>query len=181
MATKDPKKIDLQSRSWELLRSGYSVREVAKRLSTVDKPITSQQVVKWRDEILNEIAESTRLDAEQYRAIELERLDKIGVALDVVMARITSDFGLDEGGRSLVTAGDEDPIAMMAMELKAAQILATIAEKQIKISDGRAKLLGLNSPTKIEATTTVNGGAVEVDFKSMTDEQLSLFYAEQFK
>jgi hypothetical protein len=158
------------------LRAGYSIREIAKKLSTVDSPISTQQIINWRDETLQEIAESSRLDAEQYRKIELERLDKVGIVLGNAMGQLVENF-ID---KPINTGEDIEPIAAMSLQLKAVQILSIVADKQIRVSTERVKLLGLNSPIKTETITTIKDDGTKIDFKSMDDEQLKLFFAEQF-
>lgn len=164
-----------------MLRSGMALRDVARKLTIVDNPVTTQQVIKWRDEVLEEINETMRLDAQQYRAIELERLDRAGNILDAAMTQIVSDFGLTDG-RSALDGEEVEPLALMLAKVKAAQVLATVVDKLIKVSSERAKLLGINAPTKVDLSTALNDGddLANVDFRSMTDEQLSLFYAEKF-
>jgi transposase-like protein len=170
-------KLELKARAWELLRAGYSIREVAKKLTTVSSPISTLQIIKWRDETLQEIAESSRLDAEQYRKLELERLDKVGINLNNAMTQLVENF-ID---KPISTSEDTEPITAMSLQLKAMQILSIVADKQIKVSMERAKLLGLNSPVKTETVATIKDDGTKVDFKSMNDEQLMLFFADQFQ
>jgi len=179
VAKTNPRKIDLKARSWELLRSGWSVRDIAKKLGTIDKPISTQQIIAWRDEILKEIAETTKLNAEQYRAIELERLDKSALYLENAIAQLVGEFGLDSDAQINFAKEETDSLAIAAIKLKSAQILGNLIGQSIKISDARAKLLGLNSPSAIEVS--MDSGVSPKELANLTTEQLLLFFAEQHK
>lgn len=110
--------IERREQAINLRRAGLSLREIAKRL-TVD-PMTIHEDLKV---MMAESIKENVDNADQLRAMELERMDKLLLNLSPLL---------------------------QPKEGKTPDIKAVNAA--IKISEQRAKLLGLYAPTKIEGT-----------------------------
>lgn len=110
--------IERREQALNLRRAGLSLREIAKRLS-VD-PMTIHEDIKV---MMAESIKENVDNADQLRAMELERLDRLLLNIAPLLAK----------------DGSHPP------DLKAVNIA-------IRISEQRSKLLGLFAPTKIEGT-----------------------------
>lgn len=175
MAKNPIKESDYKRRAWELARRGFSIKDIAYKLSTVDNLISTAKVKKWIDEGLSEANQLNQRDASEWRDLELFRLDELYTTLrESLLQTIQDDFGL--GTRASIDL--EDPILFVGYKLKAAQIAVNIVDKCAKISDSRAKLLGLYAPTKLE--TSGNLSIDGTNYEALTDEQLRLKFAEMF-
>lgn len=175
MAKNPVKELEYKRRTWELARRGFSIKDIAYKLSTVDNLISTAKVKKWIDEGLSEVNQLTQRDASEWRDLELSRLDELYTTLrENLLQTIQDDFGL--GSRANLEL--EDPILFAGYKLKAIQIATNIVDKCAKVSDSRAKLLGLYAPTRVE--TTGNLSVENTNYEALTDEQLRLKFAEMF-
>ena len=93
------------------------------------------------DDVKDSLHEIIREPAEELRDLELSRLDNMLLRLNTELAAVVKDRRQDK------LSAD-----------KAAQSVARIVDGQLRVSDRRAQLLGLDSPQRIEL-----GGDVDLD------------------
>lgn len=155
MATADEDRIELRrAEALKLRCRGYSVREIGLELG-ISKSVAADDVRKAMGEAKK--LSQDELDAE--RELELHRID---VALRVV-AKILNErevtvaeaAKLDASPSELLDSEDE-------LKLKA-------IDRQVKLQEQRAKLLGLYAPTKVEAEVT-NVSLDEIESRRKTAE-----------
>jgi hypothetical protein len=123
-----------EARALELRRDGRTHAEIAEILG-VSRPIATRIITRAMDRIVRE-------PASQVRLIELERLDQLQVeALGVLRRRHV----VVQGGK-IVWGEDDQPL------LDDGPVLAAIG-KLLEIQARRARLLGLDAPTRAEVFT----------------------------
>jgi hypothetical protein len=107
------------------------------------------------------LAEIPREGVEELRQMELERLDRLYLAaldvlerkhLTVSHGKVISRFVGHEGDGGVDDAGDGKTIPIYEDVLDDGPILQAI-DRALKIQERRAKLLGLDAPTKVEVLT----------------------------
>lgn len=176
MAKNQSKEASYKRRAWDMARRGFSIKDIAYRLSiTDDSFITTAKVKKWIDEGLAEINQLNNRDAIEWRQLELSRLDELYKTLrEDLLQTLQDDFGLGTQPKTEI----DDPVVLAGYKLKAIQIATNIVDKCAKISDSRAKLLGLYAPTQLE--TKNNLSLESQNYEALTDEQLKLKFAEIF-
>lgn len=122
---------DRQYQALELRKQGQSYRAIAAALS-----ISVGQAHADVQTVMAELAQLTHASAEEYRTMELERLDTLTVeAARILMAT----HPLVSGGKVLDGLSDDGPKLRAIAELRA-------------ISESRRKLLGLDAPAKTALT-----------------------------
>lgn len=175
MAKNLVKELEYKRRAWELARRGLSIKDIAIKLSTFESVITTAKVKKWLDDGLAEINQLNNRDAFEWRQLELLRLDELYTTLrEDLLQTLQDDFGLG----TLCKTEIDDPVVLAGYKLKAIQVATNIVDKCVKISDSRAKLLGLYAPNQIE--TNSNLSVENINYEALTDEQLKLKFAEFF-
>lgn len=145
MPTADEDRIELRRAEALRLRCrGYTVREIGLELG-ISKSVAADDVRK----ALGEVKKLSQEELDAERSLELHRIDTalrvIAKIIDGVMfgsgddAKDAADSaGMDLG--DLILGGNE-------MKLKA-------IDRQVKLQEQRAKLLGLYAPQKVEAEVT---------------------------
>jgi hypothetical protein len=146
---REPEQVERDARAVELRRSGLNYRQIAAQLTVAVS--TAHDMV--RRGLTDTVAESN----DEVRQLELVRLDHLyRAALGVLGKRhlIVSNGRValhPETGEALLDSG---PI-LQAMD------------RLIKIMDRRAKLLGLDAPTRVEMITL---GAIEAEIERLEKE-----------
>lgn len=97
-----------------------------------------------REGVLRALAEIVTEPAKELRALELDRLD---AALDVAI-RIMSEQHLAHSGGKLIERVVDGQVVQV---LDNGPVLAAI-DRVVKIGESRRKLLGLDAPTRVDAT-----------------------------
>lgn len=124
---------------YELRLRGLSIRQIA------DETGMSPATVHRRIEC--EIRETVQPLAEEVRAMELDRLDRLQ---QVALAVMGADHPLVSEGR-VVRVEQEDGTKVALQDH--GPVLAAM-DRFLKIQDRRAKLLGLDAAVKVDATVT---------------------------
>lgn len=147
---------DRRHRACLLKAEGLSYQEIANRLGHRSREHAFQDVQIALDTAQRKEAESV----EHLRAVELARLDRMHAEAWRVM---TTRHLLVQGGRVVRTGGDGDgePLYDDGPTLEAIRTLLRVAER-------RSKLLGLDAPTRIEATGELKVMVVGVDVEELT-------------
>lgn len=112
---------DRRAKVWELRKAGASARKIAAQMG-VSHPTILTDI----DTVLSRLVAESTSDAEEYRALELERLDSLQAA-----------HWQRALGRPYIPARDGQP------EQKAIPPDIRSARLVVKISDQRSKLLGI--------------------------------------
>ncbi len=154
---KEITKEEQKASAWRMLRDGLSVCTVAKKLK-----IDHSTVSKYKKEGLEDLRSAGRIDADLYTQDTLEWYDQL-------LEKALLGINALEDRRDL---GDEKAIA---------QYFNGIG-RCVQILDNRNRLLGLNAPLKVE-TKNENSEVVtvDVDYASMSLDELKRLYAEKFK
>lgn len=121
---------DRRSKAWELRLKGKTVRQIAAALS-VSVGTAHHDIAA----VLDRTKEENDDRAETHRAISLARLDK---ALSTIEDALTAQVPAKDPEHPEAASADHD------LRLKAVAGL-------LKLEERRAKLLGLDAPTKVEA------------------------------
>jgi hypothetical protein len=148
---------------------GMRPRDIAAQLG-VDESTVSRACQRVADEARQE-------SAGEMRQLELERLDRMEVAVNEVLERehVTVSQGrivrrrvLDEDGDPIVVAHDRDgkPVFREEEVLDDGPVLQAV-DRLLKIQQRRAALLGLDAPVKAETGVTLNYTIVGVDMEQL--------------
>lgn len=155
---------DLTALIFDLRVQGLSFRGIEAITSDPNGPTGGKRIpyTTARDIVSDEIGRRIDPRVDEYRALELarleaalERLHNMEESVRTVMARkhITVN-----NGRVIRAfnpdSGEEEPIEDDTFVLQAVDRLNRIEEQRRKTSDSICRLLGLNAPTRIEATVT---------------------------
>jgi predicted transcriptional regulator len=117
--------------------AGLTVTQIAKELG-----VTTQAASGYVRDALKEVAEQTHASAEEYRELELARLDKLIRKTEAILGRFHIVVSQGKIIRMLSEDGEDKPLRDDGPELTA------IARLQ-SLSESRRKLLGLDAPTKL--------------------------------
>jgi len=98
------------------------------------------------------IADIPRMATEELRTLELEKLDDLERKLRIILQK--NHYKVSASGKVVTHEGE--PVVDSGPEIQA--ILGIL-----KVIDKRAKLLGLDAPTKVETEVTVFDGTGEVE------------------
>jgi hypothetical protein len=126
-----------RAKAFELRRAGLPYRGIARELGISEK--TAHQDVQ---RVLAGLAEIERQSAEEYRALELDRLGELQVEATRILRQT---HPLISGGKVLSGfTSDGKPFGLTDPAPKLAAI-----DRLLRISESRRKLLGLDAPTQI--------------------------------
>lgn len=133
---------DKESKVLELRKRGMSYDAIAKELGYADRTGPHQVVKRWLERIKTENYHSM----EELREIELQKLDDM----------------LEKNNKQmdLILTSGLDP-------LEITKVMAKLQDTQLKIMDRRAKLVGLDAPTRVETNVTMSH---EDALKELEDE-----------
>ena len=162
---RDPETAQRDAEAARLRSRGLTYRQIGEQLD-MSKSSAHDAVQRALHDTLAEPAANVR-------AFELERLDEMWQAVMAVLERehITVSQGrivrrrvLDANGDPIVVARDRDdkPIFREEEVLDDAPVLAAV-DRLLKIQERRARLLGLDAPTKAEVGGTLSYEIVGVD------------------
>jgi DNA-binding CsgD family transcriptional regulator len=126
---------DRRSKAWELRLKGKSTRQIALALEVSVGTAHSDLAA-----VMERTKEENDDRAETHRALSLARLDR---ALDTIEAALgANSLGEDDAAEDL---GADHELRLKALD------------RLLKIEERRAKLLGLDAPTKVDANVTTVG------------------------
>lgn len=128
-----------KTRAVEMRLAGKRWDEIAERISeSTGRPTTADTVRRW---VNDQLASTLNEAAAELRAQEVAKLDKYLAALDDIIEHgAESPYGGSDGG-------------FYTDESKRIQAIAAAT----RLSQRRAKLLGLDAPTQVEVATTFEG------------------------
>jgi DNA-binding CsgD family transcriptional regulator len=126
-----------RQRCMELRLAGKTPAQIGAELG-----ISPQAAAKHIRETLKETAELTKANAEEYRDLEVQRLDRLIEKAEAILARFHIVVSQGKIIRMLDKDGVDTPLRDDGPEL------AAIARLQ-SLSESRRKLLGLDAPTKL--------------------------------
>lgn len=143
-------------------RDGHSWSEIAQALDYFDAAAACQDLRRALEHHQKQLA----LTLDEQRQIELEKLDRLERAALAVLNRphvhvsggkVVRDTELDDEGNEV--AGQ--PLLDDGPSLQAIETLRRLAER-------RARLLGIDAPTRVEAEGTLEVRVVGVDVEDLT-------------
>jgi predicted transcriptional regulator len=144
-------------RALELRVAGLSLAQIGAELG-----VTEKSASRYVCDALTKLSEQSLADAEQLRTLELERLDRLQRAAELVLSRNHVHVS---GGKVIVDEGhkliDDGPV------------LHAI-DRLLRIGERRAKLLGIDAPAKLEHSGP-DGGPIKTetrDLSHLSDEEL---------
>lgn len=167
-----------QQRIFELRRSHTSfpdIGEIIAREEGRDRPYSQGYIYKLYKRGLKQIIME---DVTEVRKMELARLDELqnevlkvlhGFTPLVNKGQVVRDFLEDENGNLVLDEeGNPIPVKLQDLSVKLAAVNAAV-----KLMERRARLLGLDAPTKVAATDpTGEKEAIPPTLQQMTQEQL---------
>jgi len=131
-ATRHAQAVKLRQKCLDLRVAGMSCQQIADQLG-IARITAARHVAK----ALDDLSKQTQDNAERLRRLELERLDKLQRAAERVLARnhvyVSSGKVVVDDGAKLT---DDGPVLQAI-------------DRLLRIGERRAKLLGLDAPTKI--------------------------------
>ena len=146
-------------RAFELRRDAFTEQQIARELG-----VGQSTVSRYLTEVLADMRERGVQTAEDWRAIEMAKLDRRERAALQVLTDIQPAFA--SSGKIVTDVSDDGRL----VKLRDYQTVLQAIGKLNDISARRAKLLGLDQPTKIEQS-----GSLEVttayDLSKITDPE----------
>lgn len=129
-----------RAQATEMKKRGYTWTQVAEQLGYSTAAVAAQDVLK----ALHDANKLVREQIDGYRQLEIEKLD----ALERLMwAIVRKKHILAQHGRIMFDPQSGEPMIDQAP-------LFMAADRLVKIHERRAKLLGLDAPTKLEVRAT---------------------------
>jgi hypothetical protein len=155
---------DIQKeRAWKLYLNGYNLRDIARKLTTADKPVSTEMVSKGLSDLITAANVVTEALVAEQLSVELSRLDELyKITWETILGTLMEDFNFNGGG------ADEDAEVKL-FRIKAAQVAATLIDKCLKVSDTKAKLLRLYD---VKPAAVKSKYDEDVDYSQLSIEEL---------
>ncbi|MDH6141147.1 hypothetical protein P3T35_003160 [Kitasatospora sp. GP30] len=124
---------------------------------------------------LQKSAAKLAIPLEEYRQLELDRLDaelvRLGRLQETIEAILEREHVTIQGGK-VVLMDDDSPVPDYGPVLQAADRLLKIEDARRRNAERRAKLLGLDAPTKTEGVLTLD--AIDQQLQQLNGELAAL-------
>ncbi len=155
-------------RAFELRRDAFTEQQIARELG-----VDQSTVSRYLTEVLADMRERGVQTAEDWRAIELEKLDRRERAAMQALTDIQPAFA--SSGRIVEDTYLDKDKKPQTRKLRDYQTVLQAIGKLNDISARRAKLLGLDAPAKLETTT--HEGTPAFDWSKLSEDERKVMRA----